>query len=614
MAFKVDRRDIEFILKEQLDLSKILAMEPYSGFSIEDFDMTIDQAVKFAVEKVAPLNKSSDQVGASYDKATSKVTVPPDQKPVYKEYSDNGWVAISNSPDFGGQGFPGIIGIAVGEAFVSACVTFMMTPGLTRGAAHLIESFGTDEQKKLYIERMYSGQWAGTMCLTEPQAGSAVGDLKTTAKPNGNSYLISGTKNFITSGDHDFTENIIHLLLARIEGAPAGMKGVSLFIVPKMRVNADGSVAGSNDVVCGGIEHKMGIHGSPTCTLNFGENGKCEGFLLGEANKGIQYMFQMMNEARIGVGVQGLSQAAPALYEAVDYAKERIQGVDIMEMKNVDAPRVAIIKHPDIRRMLTMGKAIVDGSRALLYKTAYYADIAAHGTNKAEKDKCKGFVELLTPICKAWCTDKAFKVTELAVQVLGGYGYCAEYPIEQYLRDVKISSIYEGTNGIQALDLLGRKVSAQGGMLFMNYLMEINQFIAANKADETIGSSVALLEGGRDKLAAITMHFGKTGKADPYYPVLYATPYLELFGNIVVGYLLLEQAKIASAKLKGILEAKGADSPEKKKAVLEDSSEAAFYNNKIQTAKFFAANLVPEALAIEKAVMSGDKSPLDMVF
>jgi alkylation response protein AidB-like acyl-CoA dehydrogenase len=617
MAFKMDKREIQFILKEVLDLNKLLTFDAFKDFSAGDFDMVIEQGIKFATEKVAPLNKTGDQIGARYDKATSQVHVPPDQIPVYKQYCENGWMAPTGNVEYGGQGFPGTIGIALGEAFVGACVTFMMTPGLTRSAAHVIETFGTEEQKALFIEKMISGQWAGTMCLTEPSAGSAVGDLKTSAKPapeaGENWYSISGTKSFITSGDHDLTENIIHLVLAHIEGEATGMKGISLFIVPKIRIKADGSPGEPNDIVCGGIEEKMGIHGSPTCTLNLGENSKCLGWLIGEKNKGIVAMFQMMNEARIGVGVQGMSQGAQAYQEALEYAKQRIQGVDILNMKDVNAPRVPIIKHPDILRMLMNAKAYVEGTRALLYKTAYYADIELNSPDKKEADKYKGFVELLTPICKAYATDSAFRVTELAIQVLGGYGYCREYPVEQYCRDVKITSIYEGTNGIQALDLLGRKFGLQGGMVLMNYMMEMNQFISANKDNAALNKYTAILQEAIGKFATLPGQFMKMSKTDPYYPVYHATPVLEMFGEIVCGYLLLEQAAVAVKKLDAIFAGRGADDDAKKKAVVADSSEAAFYHNKIETAKFFIANITPRVLSKEYAFKTGDRSALDAV-
>ncbi|MFA6448632.1 MAG: acyl-CoA dehydrogenase [bacterium] len=614
MAFRVDKRDMQFILKEVLDINKLLAFDAFKDFTIADFDMALEQGIKFAVEKVAPLNTTGDKLGAKYDKTTQKVSVPPDQIPVYKEFCDNGWMSPSGSPEYGGQGLPTSVSLAIGEAFVGACVTFMMTPGLTRSAAHVIENFGTEEQKATYIDKMISGQWAGTMCLTEPSAGSAVGDLKTSAKPDGDDYLITGTKSFITSGEHDFTDNIVHLVLAHVEGEAPGMKGISLFIVPKFLPNPDGSLGAFNDVVCGGIEEKMGIHGSPTCTLNFGENGKCKGFLIGEKNKGIVAMFQMMNEARIGVGLQGQSQAAGCYFEALDYAKERVQGVDILNMKDVNAPRVAIIQHPDVRRMLLTMKAYVEAGRALLYKAAFLGDIALNSPNKVEAEKAKDFVELLTPMCKAYCTDTAFLATSLGIQVLGGYGYCAEYPVEQYCRDVKIAAIYEGTNGIQALDLLGRKVGAKGGMVLLGFLMDLNQFLAANKDNPAIGKYVEILAQGRDKLAAITSKLPKMGKTDPYYPILHATPFLELFSEVVCSYYLLEHAKIAAEKFAAICAERGAEDDAKKKALIADSSEAAFYHNKIQTAAFYVTNIMPGVFAKEFAFNTGDRSPLDYEF
>jgi len=613
MAYKVDKRDMQFIIKEMLDLDKLLSFERFKDYSIEDFDMVIDQGIKFAIDKVAPLNKNADKIGAQYDPETKQVTVPEDQISVYQEYCANGWLAPTADVEHGGGGFPGTVGICTGEAFTGACMPFTMTPGLTSSAAHVIQNYGTDEQKAMYLEKMFAGQWAGTMCLTEPGAGSAVGDLKTSAKPQDDHYIISGTKIFISSGDHNFTENIVHLVLARIEGEPAGMKGVSLFIVPKYLVNEDGTLGELNDMYCGGIEEKMGIHGSPTCTLNFGDEGKCKGWLLGEKNRGIVAMFQMMNEARIGVGVQSLSQAAGALGEATDYARDRIQGVDILNMKDPEAPRIPIIEHPDVRRMLMTMKAYTEGCRGLLYKTANYGDVAMYADDEKERETAKGFLDLLTPICKAYISDVAFKVCELGVQVLGGYGYCAEYPLEQYLRDEKICSIYEGTNGIQALDLLGRKLGMKGGMVLMSYMMEINNNINKLKGDEELGKAIEVLEKARDVMAGLSAKLPKLGKEDPYYPILYATPFLELFGEIAVANILVEQAAVAKEKLAAILEEKGATDEDKKKEVLADSSEAAFYFNKIKTCQFFCTNILPGVFAKEYAFNTGDKSPLDVI-
>jgi len=615
MAYRFDKRDAQFIIKEVLDFNKTLSLQAFKDYGPEDCDMVIDQAIRFATEKIAPLNKNADEIGAKYDPATQKVSVPADQIPVYQEYCDNGWVAPTGNPEYGGGGFPSVVGIAIGEAFVGACETFMMTPGLTRAAAHVIESFGTDDQKAMFIDKMVSGKWAGTMCLTEPSAGSAVGDLKTTAKPDPSApdgfYMISGTKSFITSGDQDITENIIHLVLAHVDGEAPGMKGISLFIVPKFKINSDGSLGESNDVACGGIEKKMGIHGSPTCTLNFGENGNCQGWLIGQKNKGIVAMFQMMNEARIGVGVQAMSQSGQAYQEALAYANERIQGVDILNMADVNAPRVAIVKHPDIRRMLMTMKAYTEATRALLYRAAYYSDFAMCADDPKEKEKYHGYLELLTPICKAYCTEVANDVTGLGIMVLGGYGYCREYPLEQYYRDVKITNIYEGTTGIQALDLLGRKVGMKGGMVLMSFLMELNKFLSDNKDNPILASGVDTLGKARDKLAGITAKLPKLGKQDPYYPVLCATPFLFIFGHIVCAYLMLEQAKVAGEKLEAIYSAKGADDDDKKKAVREDSSDAKFYFNKIKTAQFFCSNILPDVFAKDFMFNTGDKSALE---
>ena len=490
--YLVDFRDVQFVLYEMLGVDKLCEREKYQDFNKEIMDMVLEQGLKFSKEILAPINDVADKEGCKFE--DGKVSMPQCFHDAYKQYCEGGWAGISSSPDFGGQGMPSAIGIAVAEFFIGSCCSFGMTPGLSRGSAGLIESFGSDELKAIYCEKMYTGEWAGTMCLTEPQAGSAVGDLKTTAKKKGDDWIINGTKSFITSGDHDLTENIIHLVLARTEGAPAGIKGISLFVVPKFRVNDDGSLGELNDVVCGNIEHKMGIHASSTCTLNFGDNDACVGYLVGEECAGIKCMFQLMNEARIGVGMQGMGQAGAVYMGALAYAKERIQGVEITEMRNVDAPRVPIIDHPDIRRMLMLMKAYTEGCRALLYQTAYYVDLAETAADEEEKEGYEMMIDLLTPICKAYSTDVAFRVSEWGIQVLGGYGYCSEYPMEQYMRDIKILSIYEGTNGIQALDLLGRKIAMKGGMLFMKYVMELNDFIEANKEHARVGASVAAFE------------------------------------------------------------------------------------------------------------------------
>ena len=386
--------------------------------------MILDEAKKFAVNVLLPINKEGDHthlkiVGEGPNKTCK---VPDCYKQAYDAFCEQGWVSMASSEEYGGQALPALMAIAGNELFVAASMAFTMFPGLSRSSAHLIETYGTPSMKKKYLQNMVSGKWQGTMDLTEPGAGSAVGDLKSTAKKKGDKWLISGTKIFISAGDHDMCDNTIHLVLARAEGEPAGMKGVSLFVVPKFRVKDDGSKGEYNDVSLSRIEEKMGIHASPTCLLNFGDNNNCEGELVGELNKGIQYMFLMMNEARIGVGVQGESTASAAYLYALDYAKQRVQGVEIQNMRDVNAPRVEIIKHPDIKRMLLWMKCYVEGMRALIYRGVYHWTFSELSTDPKEKEMHADFLALLTPVIKAYCSDKGFEVTATAIQVYGGYG------------------------------------------------------------------------------------------------------------------------------------------------------------------------------------------------
>ena len=610
-AFPINMRDIRFVLYEQLGIDRLCEFDKFKDFSRETFDMVLEEAAKLATEVIAPLNSISDKEGCTFEKG--KVKVPAAFHDAFKKYCEGGWIAASVDAEAGGQGLPESVGIAAAEMFVGACCSFTTYPGLTRGAANLIQSFGTPEQKKLFLENMYSGKWTGTMCLTEPQAGSAVGDIKTMAKKDGDHYLIQGTKIFITAGEHDLAENIIHAVLARTENAPPGVKGLSLFIVPKIRVNPDGSLGEPNDVNCGGIEHKMGIKGSATCTLNFGDEGKCHGYLLGQEGQGIQLMFQMMNEARLGVGLQGFALGNLAYLYALKYAKERIQGVEITRMKDPTAPRVPIIKHPDVRRMLMTMKAYTEGLRALIYRAAYYADLAKVATDPQEKEFCENMVDLMIPVVKAYSTDIAFRLTEWAIQIHGGYGYCGEYPVEQLCRDVKITSIYEGTNGIQAMDLVGRKLSLKKGALFLGWMKEINGFIEKYKNHEHLGSAVSQLEQAKNTLVNVAMQFGKAAAGgDILFPMLHACPFLEIFGEVELAYLLIQQALIAEDKLQAIFDKYGAATPEAQNKLIEELSEAAFYKGKVFNAEFFVANILPHVQARATTILSGNRSALSI--
>ncbi len=608
-TFPINLRDMRFILYEQLGIERLCSFDKFKDYSRETFDMVLEEAAKLASEVMAPLNTVADKEGCKYEKG--KVTVPAGFHEAFKKYCEGGWIAASADVEAGGQGLPNTVALAANEMFVGACCSLTTYPGLTRGCANLILSFGTAEQKSTYIEKMFSGQWTGTMCLTEPQAGSAVGDVKTSAKKQGDHYLIQGTKIFITSGDHDLAENIIHAVLARTENAPPGTKGLSLFVVPKIRVNSDGSLGEPNDVNCGGIEHKMGLKGSATATLNFGDEGKCYGYLLGQEFQGIQLMFQMMNEARLGVGLQGFAVGNVAYLHALKYAKERIQGVEITKMRDPNAPRVPIIKHPDVRRMLMTMKTYAEGLRALIYRGAYYADLAEVATDPKEKEHCENMIDLLIPIVKGYSTDIAFRLTEWAIQVYGGYGYCGEYPVEQFCRDVKITSIYEGTNGIQAMDLVGRKISMKKGALFMGWMKEINEFIEKYKTHEAFGPAILQLEQAKNHLVNASMYFAKTAAGgDPTYPMLYACPYMEMFGEVELSYLLLQQAIIAKEKLDAIFHKAGASTSEAQAKVIEDSSDAAFYAGKVHGAKFFANNILPKVQSTAATILNGDKSAL----
>jgi alkylation response protein AidB-like acyl-CoA dehydrogenase len=613
--FAVDKRDVQFCLYEFLDAEGLCKLPKYKEFNKELFDMVLDEAIKLSTDIIAPLNTILDREGVGFDKG--KVTTPDACHKAYSAFREGGWVSPSGDQEYGGQGLPLLLNIAVTEIQGSASTAFLMTPGLTRAAGHVIEVHGTEVMKNLYLEKLYSGQWGGTMCLTESGAGSAVGDLKTKAKKEGDHYLIEGEKIFISSGDHDLTENIIHLVLARIEGAPKGMKGVSLFVVPKIRVKGDGSLGEPNNVACSNIEHKMGIKGSPTCTLVFGGAGgePCHGYLLGEENKGILFMFQMMNEARIGVGLQGLGATSASYNEALQYARERIQGVDITEMKNVDAPRIPIIQHPDVRRMLLNMKAFSEGMRALVYFTAKCADLSVNAVDEEERTKNQNMLELLTPIVKGYCSEWGVRMTLVGIQVLGGYGYCQEYPQEQYCRDSVIATIYEGTNGIQALDLLGRKVSGKGGLLFMTFLMHMNDFINENKEHQNLGAYVEKLEKARDALSQVVMGFQKAGmEGDLYYPVLCATPFLEMFGHIVMSFMLLSQSIVADSKLQAIFKTKGASSDDDKKKLIGENPEARYYDGKLHSMRFFLDTYLPAAAGIGKSLQTGNRSALDITF
>lgn len=609
----VNTRDQQFVLFEQLGIEKLFATEKFKDFSKDDVLMMQNEAEKMAVNIILPTYTEGDKEGCHLK--DGKVSTPKVFKDAFQKFKDGGWMCPMESPDVGGQGIPIAASTAYTELFCAANIAFLMYSGLTLGAAGLIEKFGTEEQKNKYMYKMFSGEWCGTMCLTEPGAGSDVGALKTTAKrlPDG-TYSITGTKCFISAGDHDLAPNIVHPVLARIEGDPAGTSGISIFIVPKYKVNDDGSIGKPNDVHTGNVEHKMGLKGNATCTLNFGDDGACVGELLGKEREGMKVMFQMMNAARLEVGMQGLGHASAAYEHAVDYAKGRIQSTPVWEMKNPDAKAVPIIQHPDVRRDLMWMKSYVEGIRSMNYFAGYCMDMAQVAETEEEREKWNGFVELLTPLCKAFSSDRGFEVCNKAIDVYGGYGFCQEYPVEQYLRDCKIASIYEGTNGIQSLDLVGRKLGQRKGANMMAMAGEIGQTIAKAKTIEDLKKYAGLLENAFNAVMELTMVLAGAGKSGNFLvPILYASPFLDIFGDVLMGHFLLQAAVIADGKLSAIYRELGAeDSKGKQRGLIHDNAEVAFYAGKVASAKFFATEILPTIKGRCEAIKAGDKIALEV--
>ncbi|OHE23286.1 MAG: hypothetical protein A2Z43_03180 [Syntrophobacterales bacterium RBG_19FT_COMBO_59_10] len=608
----VNTRDQKFALYEQHGLETLLASDRYKEFSREVADMILAEAEKFAVEEIMPTYEAGDK----HDPAVfrdGKTYAPKCFHTPYRKYCEAGWLASVAPPEMGGQGVPISLYIACSELFGAANYAFVMYPALTLGAAAMIATYGAPEQIDKYALRMFSGEWSGTMCLTEPGAGTDVGNIRTSARrlPDG-TYSITGTKCFISAGDHDLTEQIIHPVLARIEGDPQGTKGISLFIVPKYRLNADGSLGEPNDVVTGNIEHKMGIKGSATATLNFGENGNCIGELLGQEREGMKIIFLMINEARLGTGMQGLELASASYEHALQYAKERIQSRRIEDWSNQAAPPVAIINHPDIRRSLLWMKAHVEGMRSMNYFIAGCIDRERIAATEEERERMAGFIEILTPISKAYCSDRAVEICTLGIDIFGGYGYCSEYPMEQYLRDVKIATIYEGTNYIQALDLVGRKLGQNKGRNLMGLFGEISGAIAKLKLRNELSPAASHLEEALTAAGNLTMRFAQWGKSMDYViPVLNARLFLMIMGDIVIGWKLLEAAGIARERLDDLYKEAGAD--EAKAAELaRDNTDVAFYQGKIASAKYFAANVLPTVGARCRCIELADKTPVEM--
>ena len=586
--YVADRRDVDFVLHEQMQVEELGESELFADFNKKTVDMIVSEARNLAIKEILPTRELGDQEGCQFD--NGKVTVPESFHRAYELLREGEWTAMALNPEWGGQGMPTTVAMAANDYLVGANYAFMIYSDLTNGAAKLIESFGTEKQKQLFLNNMYSGEWTGTMLLTEPEAGSDVGALTTSAVKNDDgAYSITGNKIFISGGEHDLAENIIHPVLARIEGAPKGTKGISLFIVPKVWVNDDGSLGEFNDVVCTGIEEKMGIHGNATCSLVLGGKGNCRGMLLGEENKGMSAMFHMMNDARLLVGLQGLACASSAYMYAVNYARERVQGRHLWNMMDKDAPSVPIIQHPDVRRQLMMMKVYVEGIRSLLYYVGKCEDKIKISKDEQEKSKYQGIIDVLIPIAKGYATDRAFEVCSHGVQVYGGYGYIRDYPMEQLLRDCRITMIYEGTNGIQAMDLLGRKLGLNKGKPMMDLLEEIQKSIAMAEGFQGLKDFAGRLGASVNNLGEVALHMGTTAMSLKVLNAFaFAHPFMEVCGDVVMAWMLLWRAAVAARGLE--------NKPGKK--------DAAFYEGQIKSAEFFIYSILPITLGKMKAILT----------
>lgn len=582
MAYKAPVRDLTFFLNEVLEIDRYSNQRGFAEVNGELVSQILEEGGKFAEEVIAPLNKVGDVEGCKWD--NGKVTGPTGWKEAYQQMVEAGWSGLSSHVEHGGQGMPAIVGMAFGQFTAAASPAFSMYPGLTHGCYEGLNANASEELKAIYCPKLATGEWGGTMNLTEPQCGTDLGLIRTKAVPNGDgSYNITGQKIWISSGEHDFTDNIIHLVLARIEGAPEGIKGISLFVVPKIFVNEDGSLGERNaGVQCAGLEHKMGIHGNATCVMAY-ENAK--GWLVGAENKGMAGMFVMMNEARLGTGLQGLAIGTAAYQAAAEFAKERLQGRSLTGPKNPDGPADPIIVHPDVRRMLMEAKAFVEGGQGFILWTALQADLQK-SEDEATATKARDYMGLITPVVKAYLTDKGFHAASLAMQVHGGSGYTEHFPASQYLRDARITMIYEGTNGVQALDLVGRKLPANGGRAIMAWFADIDAFVAENKGNEATAPFIDGLDKAKGALQEASMWLMQNGMQNPDNAGAASTDYLQIFGLTALAYIWAQMAVAAQKQVDA-----GSTDP--------------FYANKIATGRYFVERILPDARAHLKKLQSG---------
>ena len=582
--YRAPLRELRFVLDELLQSQSLSAFPAFADHSTEVGGAILEEAARFAQTVLEPINRAGDEHGASW--TPQGVQAAPGFRDAYRQFAAGGWASLGADPDFGGQAAPQSLVTAVQEIWASANLAFKLCPMLTQGAVHALELCGTRQQKELFLRRMISGEWTGTMNLTEPQAGSDLGQIRTRAVPDGDHYRMFGQKIFITWGDHDCTENIIHMVLARIEGAPPGVKGISLFIVPKILVNADGSLGEPNEVRCVSIEHKLGIHASPTCVLAYGDQAGAVAYLVGEPNRGLEYMFIMMNAARLSVGLEGYAIGERAFQRAVEWARTRVQGKPPVPQPAGPLP---IIHHPDVKRMLLTMKSLTEAARALALYAASQLDVGTHHPDEKQRTRAQARADLLIPIVKGWCTETGNQVTGIGVQVHGGMGFIEETGAAQYMRDARITTIYEGTTGIQSNDLIGRKIGRDRGAAMGGLLADMGRELQALGAKHPAAEATrkAALE-AVNHLRTATDSLLKALASRPDAAMAVSVPYLMLCGYVVGGWLLARSAALAAANLEG---------PEK-----------SFYDAKLHTARFYAEQVLPQALALGRVVEGGAES------
>ncbi|MDQ2103207.1 acyl-CoA dehydrogenase C-terminal domain-containing protein [Azospirillum isscasi] len=588
--YKAPLEDVRFVLDEIVGAGKLAELPGYEDATPDLIAQVLEEGAKLCEEVLFPLNQSGDGEGCTFENGV--VRTPKGFKEAYGTYIEAGWQGLACDPAYGGQGLPKLVNTMLEEFICSANLSFGMYPGLSLGAYNALATYGSEELKQRFLGRLVDGTWAGTMCLTEPHCGTDLGLIRTKAVPQEDgSHKITGTKIFISAGEHDLTENILHLVLARLPDAPAGTRGISLFLVPKFLPNEDGTVGPRNGVTCGSIEHKMGIKASATCVMNFED---ATGWLVGEPHKGMRAMFVMMNAARLAVGIQGLGLAEVSYQNAVAYAKERLQGRSLKGTAHPDKPADPIIVHPDVRRNLLTARAYTEGARALGALVGYKLDVAEKHADERTRQEADEFVQLMTPIVKALFTDIGFESANIAVQVHGGHGFIWETGVEQYVRDARICQIYEGTNGIQALDLVGRKLPQDMGRLLRRFFHPVGAEIEADMEKEELAEFVMPLAKAFAKLQQATAIVAQKGLKDPEEAGAAATDYLRLFGLVALGWMWLKMVKAAQAKQSA------------------GEGDAAFLEAKIRTARFYTAKLLPQTNALFITIMAGSKPLMEM--